>query len=153
MQARYAQSKIVVSDIEKSVAFYTTVLGFTEVHRIEFTGPDVIEVVLAGADGKPSLVLIAGDALPVHSGQASWTNVVLNVDDAAAAAEELKAAGHELAFEPPLSVGGVTITIAVDPDGYLVEIISSTGEVLESLPEGTAKIPHPIPEIHERVLR
>ena len=49
MKTSFDQFCINVTDIEKAVHFYETVLGFEVTHRIEI--PNVTEVVLAGEDG------------------------------------------------------------------------------------------------------
>ena len=153
MHARFGYVRIVVGDLARSLGFYTSVLGLVEKHRIEFTGPDVAEVVLADADGRECLVLASGPAMPVHSGSPAWAPIVVTVDDAVAAADEIRAAGHELAIDPPLSIEGVSaLTMAVDPDGYLVEIISAAQPIDVSAVGAAGPMPHPAPHIHERLL-
>jgi len=49
MKTSLDQFCINVSDLERSLSFYTKVLGLEVTHRIEL--PEVSEMVLAGADG------------------------------------------------------------------------------------------------------
>ncbi|MFS4108512.1 MULTISPECIES: VOC family protein [unclassified Streptomyces] len=144
--ARFMNFKLVVSDLDRSLAFYTGLFGLKEAVRLEFADPDVDEIVLEDASGARALVLLHGDVMPVPSAVPGWAPVVVQVDDVHAVAAEIRAAGHELALEP-LGFGPVSIVMAVDPDGYLIEIISGDANTLESTPAGQ-RVPHPVPHIH-----
>lgn len=146
MDGRIVNLKLVVSDLDRSLAFYTGLFGFTVSARLEFSGPDVTEVLLADAGGA-RLVLLNGDVLPVPSGSPGWAPVVMQVADVHTAREEIVEAGYELVVEP-LSLGQVSILMVADPDGYLVEVVAGAVDSLDGIPEGV-KIPHPIPHIHE----
>ncbi|MCG8928248.1 VOC family protein [Lentzea sp. CC55] len=152
METRLSYAKIVVSDLERSIAFYTKATGLSVLQRVEFTAPDVTEVVLADASGQGRVVLMCGDSMPVQSGAPAWTPFVLTVDDAAAAAAEIADAGYALACDPPLKVGGITITLVPDPDGYLIELISFSPDPSGQAPVPEGKVPHPLPQFHDRVL-
>lgn len=157
LDTEFAYTKLVVGDIDRSVDFYTRVLGMSEVQRVAFRDPGAVEVVLAHG-GVPRLILMSGERLPVHSGQSSYTAVVFAVPDATVAHEQLSAAGHQVVVDAPLVVGPATVCILADPDGYLVELISVAqgtdlkGEMDFGL-EADGTLPHPIPEIHDLLLK
>jgi len=147
MRAQITNFKLVVSDLDRSLAFYS-VFGLKEAVRLEFADPDVTEALLEDATGTRGLVLLHGDVMPVPSASPGWAPLVVNVDDIDAARKEIRDAGFELAVEP-LSLGAVNICMVADPDGYLVEIVSGNTDTLDGIPTGQ-KIPHPIPHIHQR---
>ncbi|TSD94106.1 VOC family protein [Skermania sp. ID1734] len=147
MDATLLNFKLVVSDLERSLTYYR-IFGLKEAARVEFTNPDVTEVILENRDGARPLVLIQSDIMPVPSITAGWTPLVFNVDDLAEALATVAAAGFESAIEP-LDLGALKIGMTSDPDGYLSEIIEGDTQALEGIPVGQ-KIPHPIPQIHDR---
>ncbi|MFF0384267.1 VOC family protein [Streptomyces sp. NPDC004286] len=144
MNGRFYSCKVVVSDLDRSLAFYSGVFGLREVARLNFTDPDITEVLLEDETGGRRVILMNSEVLPVPSCP-GWSPLVLEVDDVQAAREELAAAGFEVAFEP-VGLGPLSIFMAADPDGYLIEIFA--GEmVIDNLPTDQ-KIPHPVPHIH-----
>ncbi|MFD6347381.1 VOC family protein [Streptomyces roseolus] len=146
VNARVVNFKLVVSDLERSLAFYTGLFGLREAVRLEFGDPDVEEIVLEDASGSRPLVLLHGDVMPAPS-VPGWTPIVFQVDDVQVAAEAVRRAGYELAVEP-IDFGTVSIVMAADPDGYLVEIVAGEIDNLPSTPAGQ-RVPHPVPHIHE----
>ncbi len=148
-------TKLVVSDVDVSVAWYTDVLGMRELQRVTFVNPDAVEVVMADVTG-PKLVLMQSPSMPVQSGLPTWTPMAFVVDDAKEAAARIKAGGHQLAVDPPLELGPTVIAIAADPDGYMIELISTVLAEDSQIDVGAAPdgaMEHPLPEIHHLTLR
>ena len=139
---------IVVSDLERSLSFYTKVLGFKEVRRAYLEGEWVesivglegvrahVAYVIAPAGG-PRLELLCygsptGDKLPGNSrpNTLGLRHLALQVDDIDAAVRRLKGAKAELISEPvvvPTDVithheGHKVLCYFLDPDGVLLEL-------------------------------
>src|SRR5580698_6691669 len=111
-----------VSDLERSVDFYSRVLGMVEQRRIEVAYMD--EVVI-GFEGRPPLVLMHyTDGSTQH-----YTNnpvkLVIYVDDPRGCVERVRAEGLAVVREPFSSpeMGGALIGLVRDPDGYVLEFI------------------------------
>ncbi|MET9326517.1 VOC family protein [Tsukamurella sp. NPDC003166] len=159
MKVSFQTARFVVGDMARSLAFYEGALGMTVVGRSHYSDPDIVEVTLADGDGRPSLILLAGEEAPVHSGMSTHGPVVFFVDDANAANDELKAGGYELAFDPPVGIGPAVAAMAVDPDGYQIELVSISSDIdliaaqAEAHPDAEVHMPHPVPWIHQAVLR
>lgn len=110
-----------VKDVARSVAFYTTHLGFTLKHQ---QLPAFANVSLGDAD-----VLLSGPkasgSRPMPNGQeqepGGWNRVVLRVDDLPAFIEVLKEAGLRFRNDMEIGPGGKQIQIE-DPDGNPVEL-------------------------------
>lgn len=138
----------VVSDVEKSVAFYTEAIGFKQVTGFAVPGDYASKVGLT--DGKPLdikvLILGEGDTATrlklmhvagaqskqsdnryIHS-QLGFSYLTIKVKDTTAALERLAKAGVKPiaggSQELPPSLGqGVFLTIVRDPDGNFVELV------------------------------
>ena len=130
MASSVGQFCIAVSDLERSVRFYTEIMGLEEQGRTEI--PNVHEVHLAGKSGGGRLQLAKfAETMrpgPIDQGFALW-KIYMNVDDAMATWQKAVDAGYKSVMKPerldrwPVIVGFVT-----DPDGYLIEIIQHEGK-------------------------
>jgi lactoylglutathione lyase len=110
-----------VSDLARSEAFYTDVLGLEVLTRIDT--PEVREVIV-GRAGEGSQLMLAWR--PAHDEPVTpsgiW-KVYVATDDAQALYDRAVAAGAT-PLEPPrhLERFRVTIAFVADPDGYVVEL-------------------------------
>ena len=110
-----------VKDIARSVAFYTTHLGFTLEHQ---QPPAFASVSLGGVQ-----ILLSGPGAsgsrPMPSGQeqepGGWNRVVLKVKDLPGFIEALKKAGLHFRNEMETGPGGKQIQVE-DPDGNAIEL-------------------------------
>jgi lactoylglutathione lyase len=122
------------------------VFGLEVGARLDFTGPDITEVMLDNPDGTRTLVLLNGDLMPPPARIPGYAPLVVQVDDIQATRAEIERAGYEIAVGP-LEFGPVGIIMVADPDGYLIEIVAGDADSIQTPPAGT-KVPHPIPQIH-----
>ena len=110
-----------VRDVARSVAFYTTHLGFTLKHQ---QLPAFASISLADAQ-----ILLSGPqasgSRPMPNGQqqesGGWNRVVLRVNDLPAFIETLKKAGLHFRNDMETGPGGKQIQIE-DPDGNPIEL-------------------------------
>lgn len=139
---------IVVSDLERSVKFYTEVLGFEKINRVHLEG-DWIDsivglkgvvadlVIIAAPEGEPKIELFyfkspIGESIPSNSlaNTIGLRHFALRVDDIQASYKKLKDAGVKILSEPatvpqnvaPQSNVRKTMYYFQDPDGVLIEI-------------------------------
>lgn len=139
---------IVVADLQRSVRFYTDVLGFVKTQDVMMEGAWIEAIVgLKGVKGLVAFVeppgvgtriellqyvAPAGVALPENSraNTLGLRHFALRVDDIAAMAARLRAAGATLFSDPVKVPGGVarfaagekTLLYFLDPDGVIVEL-------------------------------
>jgi lactoylglutathione lyase len=114
---------IYVSDIERSIRFYTEAIGLRLQGRTEID--DVHEAHLAADDGGGRLQLAERyrGGRPIDHGFALW-KIYMNVDDCAATHAEAVEAGATSTMEPTrLERWQVTVAFVDDPDGYNIELI------------------------------
>ena len=115
---------LVVSDVARSVAFYTEVLGASLYREyggdsavIQFQGVWMLLVTGGGpTPGKPTVTF----APPRDPDRVSH-QLTMRVPDCHAAYETLRARGAEF-LAPPVDRGGEVRAFFRDPDGHLLEI-------------------------------
>jgi lactoylglutathione lyase len=123
MPTTVGQYCIYVSDIERSIRFYTDIIGLELQGRTEID--DVHEAHLAAAEGGGRLQLAeryqGGQA--IDHGFALW-KIYMRVDDCVATHAKAVEAGHESTMAPMrLERWPVTVAFIDDPDGYNIELI------------------------------
>jgi glyoxylase I family protein len=115
-----------VKDVSRSVAFYTTQLGFTVEHQ---QLPAFASVSLSD-----SQILLSGPrasgSRPMPDGQqqepGGWNRVVLRVTDLPAFIDALKKAGVRFRNDMETGPGGKQIQVE-DPDGNPIELFEPAG--------------------------
>lgn len=123
--ARFLHTMIHVADIDRSIAFYTEVLGMSVLRRgempdegrrnafIGFGSEDATAVIeLTSLQGRADYV--KGDA---------FGHLALGFDDVTAACSSIAEAGGKVTREPYVIASGKTIAFLEDPDGYAIELI------------------------------
>jgi catechol 2,3-dioxygenase-like lactoylglutathione lyase family enzyme len=139
---------IVVADLARSVKFYTEVLGFRKTHDVVMEGEWIEAIVgLRGVrglvafvelpGGGPRIELLqyaapAGEAVPENSraNTPGLRHIAFRVENIAAMAVRLRAAGVTLFSDPVLVPAGVvkfaagdkTLVYFLDPDGVILEL-------------------------------
>lgn len=127
MKTSIDQYCINVTDLDRSVHFYETVLGLEVTHRIET--PGFSEVVLGGANGNRIQLARHHDQKgPIEHGNGFW-KLYLDTDDCKGLYRRCMDAGAESISAPErLEHWPVTAAFVRDPDGYMVEILEHHGE-------------------------
>ena len=130
MKVSVDQYCINVSDLDKSVHFYETVLGLTITHRVE--EKEFREVILAGESGnRIQLAYQKSQSGPIEHGNGFW-KLYLQTDDCKGLYQRCIDWGARSHTEPvQLEEWPVIAAFVLDPDGYLVEILETHGESLE----------------------
>lgn len=121
MSFRPAGVRYQVADVERSIAFYTTHLGFKLDQK---AGPAFAKVSLGGLELWLSGPKSSG-ARPMPDGRrqepGGWNRLALGVDDLEAQVETLKKAGVRFRNQIETGPGGRQIQID-DPDGNPIEL-------------------------------
>jgi lactoylglutathione lyase len=122
----YLHTMIRVGDLEKSVGFYTKMLGMKEIRRNDV--PDgKYTLVFVGYANNPEQAVIeltynyGVDKYEIGTG---FGHLAISVPDAAAACAAIKEAGSKVTREAgPVKFGTTIIAFVEDPDGYKIELI------------------------------
>jgi lactoylglutathione lyase len=123
MATTVGQFCIYVSDLERSVAFYTDIIGLKVQSRTEID--DVHEAVLAADQGGGRLQLAEryNGGQPIDHGFALWKHYMI-VDDAIGVHQKAVDAGYTSTMEPArLERWPVIVGFINDPDGYSIELL------------------------------
>ena len=118
-----------VGDLQRSIDFYTQVLGMQLLRRSE--NPEYkYSLAFVGYEGNPAQAEIE---LTYNHGTSSYDlgtaygHIALGVLDAYAAVEKIKASGGNVTREAgPVKGGTTVIAFVTDPDGYKIELIQRT---------------------------
>ena len=117
-----------VGDLQRSIDFYTRVLGMKllrtterpeQKYSLAFVGyganPDHAEIELTENHGVSS-----------YDMGTAYGHIALGVPDVAAACEKIRSAGGAITREPgPVKGGSTVIAFVTDPDSYKIELIQT----------------------------
>ncbi len=123
---RILHTMLRVGDLDKSLAFYTEVLGMKVLRRTDFPGGKFTLAFVGYQDEKDAAVLELTynwgvDKYEIGTG---YGHVAIEVDDAYAACAEIKRRGGTVTREAgPMQHGSTVIAFVQDPDGYKIELI------------------------------
>ncbi|QYR21598.1 VOC family protein [Paenibacillus sp. sptzw28] len=117
-----------VYDFDATVRFYSEVLGFQE--KVRWGEGSSRAIMLDTGDGNYLEVFAGGTEGAKPEG--AFLHLALRSDDVDGAVELARAAGMEVTVEPKDAVlGGIPVRIAFfkGPDGEIIELFQSTGDV------------------------
>ncbi|WP_085317001.1 lactoylglutathione lyase [Derxia lacustris] len=123
---RMLHTMLRVGDLDRSLAFYTGVLGMTLLRRQDFPdGRFTLAFVGYGPEDSNTVIELTHNwDTPSYELGAAYGHIALGVDDIHSTAEAIRAAGGKIVREPgPMKHGTTVIAFIEDPDGYKVELI------------------------------
>jgi lactoylglutathione lyase len=123
---RILHTMIRVGDLERSLAFYTGVLGMAVLRRKDYPeGRFTLAFVGYGPETEQAAIELTHNwDTPRYELGAGFGHVALEVPDAAAACAEVKRRGGVVTREAgPMKHGTTVIAFVQDPDGYKIELI------------------------------
>lgn len=119
-----------VGDLDRSLAFYTEVLGMDLIRRHEYPeGRFTLAFVGYGDEATSAVIELTynWDTTGYDLGD-GFGHIALAVDDAAAACDRIRARGGRVVREAgPMKHGTTVIAFVEDPDGYKIELIERKG--------------------------
>ena len=117
-----------IGDLERSVHFYTKVLGMNILRTTE-RPEQKYSLVFVGfgkgnADGQSEIELTYNYGVHSYDLGTAYGHIAIGVPDAYAACDKIKAAGGHITREAgPVAGGDTIIAFVTDPDGYKIELI------------------------------
>ncbi|MEO7241543.1 MAG: lactoylglutathione lyase [Variovorax sp.] len=123
---RILHTMLRVGDLQRSIAFYTQVLGMQLLRQSE--NPEYkYSLAFVGYEGNPAqaeIELTYNWGTEHYDLGSAYGHIALGVPDAAAACEKIKASGGNVTREAgPVKGGKTVIAFVTDPDGYKIELI------------------------------
>lgn len=125
---RLLHTMLRVVDLDRSIAFYTEVLGMRLLRRHDYPEGKFTLAFVGYQDESEGAVLELTHNWGVESYElgTAYGHIALEVPDAYAACEAIKARGGKVVREAgPMKHGTTVIAFVEDPDGYKVELIQS----------------------------
>lgn len=124
---RFLHTMIRVRDLEKSIDFYTRMLGMSLLRRKDYpSGKFTLAFVGYGEEAGNTVIELTHNweqAEPYNIGS-GFGHLALGVPDVYAACENLGAEGVKIPRPAgPMAHGGSVIAFIEDPDGYKIELI------------------------------
>ena len=123
---RILHTMIRVGNLDRSIAFYTEILGMQLLRRQDYTeGRFTLAFVGYGDEDKEAVLELTHNwDTPSYELGNGYGHVALAVPDAAAACAEINKRGGKVVREAgPMKHGKTIIAIVEDPDGYKIELI------------------------------
>ena len=125
--ARLLHTMIRVRDLEKSIDFYTRLLGMTLLRKIDNEGGRYsLAFVGYGAESEAAVIELTynWDQTEPYAKGTGFGHLAIGLPDIYGACEKLAAAGVAIPRPPgPLKFGTTVIAFIEDPDGYRIELI------------------------------
>ncbi|MEO7938120.1 MAG: lactoylglutathione lyase [Burkholderiaceae bacterium] len=123
---RLLHTMLRVGDLQRSIDFYTKVMGMQLLRTSE--NPEYkYSLAFVGYGSNPDhaeLELTYNHGVDGYDMGTAYGHIALQVEDAYAACERIKAAGGNVTREAgPVKGGKTVIAFVTDPDGYKVELI------------------------------
>ena len=123
---RILHTMIRVGDLDRSIAFYTQVLGMRLLRRQDYPDGQFTLAFVGYQDEKDGAVIELThnwDTERYDLGN-GFGHIAVEVDDAYLACEEVKQRGGSVLREAgPMQHGDTVIAFVADPDGYKIEFI------------------------------
>jgi len=123
---RVLHTMIRVGDLERSLKFYTDVLGMKLLRRKDYPdGKFTLAFVGYGPESEQAVIELTynWDTHEYDLGN-GFGHVALEVDDTYQACDEIKKRGGKVTREAgPMKHGSTVIAFVEDPDGYKIELI------------------------------
>ena len=126
---RLLHTMLRVGNLQRSIDFYTGVLGMKLLRRSE--NPEYkYSLAFVGYGNNPEhaeIELTYNHGTDSYEMGTAFGHIALGVPDAHAACEKIKAAGGSVTREAgPVKGGSTVIAFVTDPDGYKIELIQRT---------------------------
>ena len=124
---RILHTMLRVGDLQRSIDFYTRVLGMTLLRKSENSEYKYTLAFVGYGDEKDEAVieLTYNWGVSEYELGSAYGHIALEADDIYATCQALRAAGAKITREPGPVKGGTTVIAFVeDPDGYKIELIA-----------------------------
>ena len=115
-----------VGDLERSVKFYTEILGMSLLRQKEYPDGRFTNAFLGYGDEKENTALeltYNWDTDHYDKGN-GFGHLAIEVNDVYEAAEKIRQQGGKIIREPgPMNAGTTILAFVADPDGYEIELL------------------------------
>lgn len=125
---RILHTMLRVGDLERSIRFYTEVLGMQLLRRQDYPEGKFTLAFLGYGDEAANTVLelTYNWGVEHYEPGTAFGHIAIEVDDVYRSTEAIKARGGRIIRDAgPMNAGSTIIAFAADPDGYEIELIGA----------------------------
>ena len=127
-EGRFLHTMIRVGDLQRSIDFYTKLLGMKELRRRDVPEGKYTLAFLGygegNKEGQGEIELTYNYGVDKYEHGTAFGHLAVGVPDVAAACEAVRAGGGKVTREAgPVKFGTTIIAFVEDPDGYKIELI------------------------------
>jgi lactoylglutathione lyase len=126
---RILHTMIRVGDLDRSIAFYTEVLGMRLLRRQDYPdGQFTLAFIGYGPESENTVIELTYNwGKDAYEHGTAFGHIALEVDDAKKACAEIRAKGGKILYDaaPMMFDASIIIAFIEDPDGYAIELIQS----------------------------
>jgi len=130
---RFLHTMLRVGNLQRSIDFYTQVLGMTLLRTSDNPEYKYTLVFLGyegGNPGQAEIELTYNYGVDHYDMGTAYGHIALAVPNAKAACDRIRAAGGNVTRDTgPVKGGSTVIAFVTDPDGYKIELIERPGAV------------------------
>lgn len=125
---RILHTMLRTGDLERSIRFYTEVLGMRLLRRKDYPAGKFTLAFLGYGDEaeQAALELTYNWGVDHYERGTGYGHIAIEVEDVHRACEEIRARGGKIIREPgPMNAGATIIAFVEDPDGYPIELLAT----------------------------
>lgn len=129
---RLLHTMLRVGDLDKSLDFYTRILGMTLLRKHDYPeGKFTLAFVGYGLESEQAVIELTYNwGVDQYDLGTAYGHIALEVEDAYAACDKIRAAGGNVVREAgPMKHGNTVIAFVDDPDGYKIELIQCKSRI------------------------
>ena len=127
---RLLHTMLRVGDLERSIEFYTTILGMKLLRKKEYPDGEFTLAFLGyGEESTNSVIELTYNwGVSEYDLGSGFGHLAIEVEDVYQAVEDIRAMGGKVTREAgPMNAGTTIIAFVADPDGYPIELIGAKG--------------------------
>ncbi|MDH5518440.1 MAG: lactoylglutathione lyase [Gammaproteobacteria bacterium] len=123
---RFLHTMLRVANLDKSIAFYTEILGMTLLRKKDYPqGKFTLAFIGYGSESEHTAIELTHnwdtDSYDIGNG---FGHLAIEVDDVYTATETIRQQGGKILREAgPMNAGNTIIAFIEDPDGYQIELL------------------------------
>ncbi|MCJ8169706.1 lactoylglutathione lyase [Atopomonas sediminilitoris] len=125
---RLLHTMLRVGDLDRSIAFYSEVLGMTLLRRKDYPeGKFTLAFIGYGNEADSTVIELTHnwDTTAYELGN-GYGHIAIEVDDVYKACDDIRQRGGKITREPgPMQHGASVLAFVEDPDGYKIELLSA----------------------------
>lgn len=125
---RLLHTMLRVTDLQKSISFYTEILNMKLLRRKDFPdGKFTLAFLGYGPEAENTVLELTHNwETDSYDMGNAYGHIAIEVEDVFAACEKIKSLGGQVVREPgPMMHGSTILAFARDPDGYMIELLGN----------------------------